>query len=80
MKLTITKTVDSRVDGASIGTTVADADTGFFTFDYTGTVLADGTYTFTAQATDTAMNTGALSAGLTITVNTVTRYYRLRIR
>jgi len=64
-------TVEVFIDGVSIGTVVTDADNGFFTFDYTGTTLADGTYTFTAQATDIAMNTGALSAGFSITINTV---------
>lgn len=63
--------VEMFIDGVSIGTVVTDANTGFFTFDYTGTTLADGTYTFTAQATDIAGNTGALSAGLTITIDTV---------
>ena len=64
-------TVEVFIDGVSIGTVVADVDTGFFTFDYTGTTLADGSYTFTAQATDIAMNTGSLSAGFDVTVNTV---------
>jgi gliding motility-associated-like protein len=54
-----------------MGTVVADANTGFWTFDYTATTLADGTYNFTAQATDAAVNTGDLSAPLTITINTV---------
>ena len=40
-------------------------------FDYTGTVLADGTYSITAQATDIAMNTGSLSSPFSITINTV---------
>ena len=64
-------TVEVFIDGTSIGTTVTDADTGFWTFDYTGTVLADGSYSFTAMATDIAMNTGDLSAPFAITVNTV---------
>jgi gliding motility-associated-like protein len=64
-------TVEVFLDGISIGTTVTDADSGFFTFDYTGTTLADGTYTFTAIATDIAVNTGAVSNSFTITINTV---------
>ena len=64
-------TVEMFIDGISIGTIVTDAATGFFTFDYSGTTLADGTYTFTAQATDIANNTGDLSSPFTITVNTV---------
>src|SRR5262249_5085711 len=40
-------------DGTSIGTTTAASD-GTWSFDYTGTTLADGTYQFTAQATDLA--------------------------
>ena len=66
-----TSIVEVFVDGVSLGTVTSDADTGFFTFDFTDTILADGTYTFTAQATDIATNVGDLSAGFTITVNTV---------
>jgi len=64
-------TVEVFLDGISIGTVVTDADNGFFTFDYTGTTLADGTYSFTAMATDIAVNTGSLSAPFSITINTV---------
>jgi gliding motility-associated-like protein len=64
-------TVEVFIDGISIGTVVTDEDSGFWSFDYTGTTLADGTYSFTAIATDIAMNTGDLSAPFTITVNTV---------
>ena len=63
--------VEVYIDGVSMGTTVTDADSGFFTFDYTDTTLADGTYTFTAIATDAAINTGALSDPFSITINTV---------
>ncbi|MFY0632048.1 MAG: gliding motility-associated C-terminal domain-containing protein, partial [Flavobacteriaceae bacterium] len=57
-------------DGTSIGTTMT-TNAGFFTFDHTGTTLADGTYSFTVTATDNADNTSALSAPLTITINSV---------
>ena len=63
-------TVEVFQGGTSIGTTTATAD-GFFTFDHTGTTLADDSYVFTAQATDIANNTGALSAPFAIIVNTV---------
>jgi len=63
--------VEVFIDGVSIGTVVTDSDSGFFTFDYTETTLADGTYTFIAQATDAAVNTGALSQPFMITINTV---------
>ena len=64
-------TVEVFLDGISIGTTITDADNGFFTFDYTGTTLADGTYTFTAIVTDAAINTGGVSEPVSITINTV---------
>ena len=63
-------TVEVFLNGTSIGTIATDTN-GDFTFDYTGITLADGDYTFTAQATDSAMNTSALSAGFDITINTV---------
>ena len=53
----------------SLGTTTADAS-GDWSYDYTGTSLADGNYTLTAQATDTATaQAGAVSAGLNFTVD-----------
>lgn len=64
-------TVEVFIDGVSIGTIVTDSATGFFTFDHTGTTLADGTYSITAQATDIANNTGSLSNPFSITINTV---------
>ena len=57
-------------DGTSIGTTMTN-NAGFYTFDHTGTTLADGTYNFTVTATDIATNTSPLSAALTITINSV---------
>jgi len=68
-----TSEVDSSVevflDGTSIGTTTTDA-LGNWTFDYTATPLADGDYMITAQATDTAGNTGVLSSDFAITIDT----------
>ena len=64
-------TVEVFIEGISVGTTISDINTGFFTFDHTGTVLADGTYAITAQATDIAMNTGDLSNPFAIIINTV---------
>jgi gliding motility-associated-like protein len=57
------------IDGVSIGTTTADG-TGAWTFDYTGTTLADGDYTITATSTDAAGNLSAASADYDITVDT----------
>ena len=54
----------------SLGTTTADGS-GDWTFNHTGTVLADDTYTVTAQATDVATGqSGAVSAGLAFEVDT----------
>lgn len=61
-------TVQVLLDGASIGTTTANAS-GAWLFDYTGTNLSDGTYAFTATATDAAGNVGAASTPLNITVD-----------
>ncbi len=62
--------VEVFIDGASIGTTTADG-AGDWSFDHTGTTLADGGYTITAEASDTAGNTSATSGGLAFTVDTV---------
>ena len=64
-------TVEVFENGTSIGTTMAGANNGFFTFDHTGTTLADGTYNFTVTATDVANNTSELSDPLTITINSL---------
>ncbi len=56
-----------RADVGSVGTTSANGS-GKWTFNYTGTTLADGTYAFTATAT-TGSNTSAASAVYTITVD-----------
>ncbi|MBA8793277.1 hypothetical protein FHX74_000871 [Friedmanniella endophytica] len=56
-----------RVDGTSVGSTTA---TGAGTFSLVpNTDLADGSHTITAQATDTAGNTSATSAGVTVQVD-----------
>ncbi len=62
-------TVEVYLDASSIGTTVADGS-GNWTFDYTGTTMPEGSYVFTADATDLAGNTGPLSAGLPVVIDT----------
>ncbi|HXF87893.1 MAG TPA: Ig-like domain-containing protein, partial [Xanthobacteraceae bacterium] len=64
-------TVEVFLDGTSIGTTSADS-AGLWSFDYTGTPLADGNYVFTATATDAANNVSDPSAPFNVTVDTVT--------
>ncbi|PAU80450.1 hypothetical protein CK501_08365 [Halovibrio salipaludis] len=61
--------VEVFIDGTSIGTTTANGS-GNWSFDHTGTPLADGDYTVTAQATDTAGNTSSVSAAQTVTIDT----------
>jgi len=74
--LTISGTAEagSKVEvfrnGVSLGIVDADPTTGGWSFDYTGTVLADGSYVFTATATDLAGNTSATSSGFTAKVTT----------
>ena len=60
-------TVEIFQDGASIGTTVADIDGNWSLADTTS--LADGTYEFTARATDAAGNQGPLSAAFEVTID-----------
>ena len=57
--------------GSSIGTAAADSS-GVWSFDYTGTSLADGSYSFTATTRDAAGNTSAVSAVFVVQVDTVT--------
>ncbi len=72
---TLTGTADagstiSIYNGATlIGTTVADATTGAWTFTPT-TPLTDGPYALTATATDAAGNTSAPTAAFNLTVDT----------
>jgi hypothetical protein len=61
-------TVEWYIDGVLQGTSTANG-TGVATFTITN-ALADGDRTVTSQATDVAGNTGPLSAGLTISVDT----------
>jgi hypothetical protein len=61
-------TVEVFLDGVSLGTIGADGS-GNWTFDYSATTLADGTYTLTARATDLAGNTGVVSADFDFTVD-----------
>nr|WP_255590384.1 Ig-like domain-containing protein [Marinicella sp. NBU2979] len=61
-------TVEVFLDGLSIGTTTADG-TGAWTFDYTGTVLANGDYVLTAGVTDAAGNAGPASAPQALTID-----------
>ena len=55
------------VNGQENGTTVADANGNW---SYTTGSLADGEYTFTARAEDSAGNLGAENAGVTVTLDT----------
>lgn|GEM_PF-3432479 len=52
-----------------LGTTLTTGG-GTWSFNYTGTVIADGTYSITATATDQANNTGPASAVFTLIVET----------
>ena len=62
--------VEVFVDGVSVGSTTAD-NAGSWSFDYTNTILNDGSYSFTAQSTDNAGNISGISSPLTITVDAV---------
>ena len=55
--------------GVLAGTTSANGS-GNWTFDYTGTSLADGSYSFTATASDTLGHTTAASAPYAVTIDT----------
>ncbi len=54
--------------GVLAGSTSADGS-GNWVFDYTGTSLADGSYNFTATASDTLAHTTAASAPYAVTVD-----------
>ncbi|NJO78213.1 MAG: hypothetical protein HC827_06585 [Cyanobacteria bacterium RM1_2_2] len=54
-------TVQILRDGTPVGTTTTDS-VGNWTFDYTSVPLANGTYTFTATATDAAGNSNTSDA------------------
>ena len=61
-------TVEVFRDGVSIGTTVAGVGGDWSLAD--ANLLADGTYQFTARATDAAGNQGAASAAFQVTIDT----------
>ena len=61
-------TVEVFRDGVSIGTTVAGVGGDWSLADVN--LLADGTYQFTARATDGAGNQGAASAAFQVTIDT----------
>ncbi|MAA61080.1 MAG: hypothetical protein CMK79_13145, partial [Pseudomonadales bacterium] len=61
--------VEVFIDAGSIGTTTADGS-GNWSYDHTGTTLADGSYAITAAATDASGNTSSTSGALNITVDT----------
>ncbi|MDJ1169904.1 Ig-like domain-containing protein [Roseofilum sp. BLCC_M154] len=63
-------TIEVFINGSSIGTTTADGF-GSWSFDHTGTTLADGNYNLTAVATDSAGNVGSASSAFAITVDTI---------
>ena len=69
--LTITaehgSTVNVYQDGTLVGTATETATPGVFTFP--SAALADGSYSFTATATDAANNTSAPSAAFAITID-----------
>ena len=62
-------TVEVFKGGVSLGTTTADGS-GNWSYNYTGTTLAEGNYTFTAKATDAAGNTSSASSGFDVAVDT----------
>ncbi len=55
-------------DGSAVGSTTANTS-GNWSFGQTN-VLSDGSYSFTARATDIAGNTGVFSSGFVVTVDT----------
>ena len=61
-------TVEVFRDGVSIGTTVADVNGDWSLAD--ANLLADGTYQFTARATDAAGNQGPASTAFQVTIDT----------
>jgi hypothetical protein len=63
------ETITVSLNGTPIGTTVSDGN-GNWTFDNTGTALADGTYSLTATATDPIGNVTAPSYPYGITIDT----------
>ncbi|MBO0592476.1 hemagglutinin, partial [Cellulophaga sp. E16_2] len=60
--------VDIFLEGTKIGTTTSNSS-GIWIFDYTGTSLANGDYSITAQAIDNAGNASAFSTDYPITID-----------
>ena len=60
----------TRLGTGLVGTAPADA-AGSWSFDYTGTTLADGEVSFVLSATDASANTGASSPPIVVTIDTV---------
>jgi lysophospholipase L1-like esterase len=58
----------TRIGSGVIGAAIADG-TGAWSFDYTATTLADGTYQFTAQAADALNRPSAVSTPFNITID-----------
>ena len=56
------------VGGASVATVTTNG-TGSWTYDYTGTTLSEGSYTFTAKATDAAGNTSVASSDFDVEID-----------
>ncbi|MFK7838514.1 MAG: Ig-like domain-containing protein [Sulfitobacter sp.] len=65
----VSSTVEVFLNGVSLGSVMTDGHTGNWSFDHTGTDLANGDYDITAVATDFAGNIGAISAVFPIVVN-----------
>ena len=60
--------VELFLDGTSIGMTTSDAS-GNFTYDFTATPLSDGSYQFTAIASN-GTQTGSISNSMTVIIDT----------
>lgn len=59
----------NRAGVGALGTATANVG-GLWSFDYTGTTLPDGSYLFSATATDTSGNASAASADFPVTIDT----------
>ncbi|MGZ5049625.1 MAG: DUF4347 domain-containing protein [Methylobacter sp.] len=61
-------TVKVYKDSVLLGSTTANGS-GNWSYDYTGVTLSEGSYSFTATATDAAGNTGNASSGFAVTID-----------
>ncbi len=68
---TANETVTVFRNSTQIGTATANGS-GAWSFDYTGTMLAAGTHTFTATTTDAAGNTSTASSDFLVEIDTAT--------